>query len=402
MNAAQPDVHHVEHVERLKPREREGHKGDYGHVLVVGGSRGMAGAAALACNAALRSGAGLVTFAAPATAQLTIASLAPCATSVALACDATGLLAGEAEQQLAHAAGRCNVLAVGPGWGLGSAQKNLLAWALDQSKPVVCDADGLNNLAGLSGWEAVRKCPLVLTPHPGEMSRLTGADIAGIQAGREKIAREAVLDWAGPPQVGMPPFIVALKGAGTVVTDGRRVYVNDTGNPGMATGGAGDVLTGVIAALLAQGMLPFEAAALGVKVHGRAGDLAAEQLGELSVTALDILDCLPEALMEFAEMPEPSPRAPVRDAWPLEVEPDEPLAEPAEPLPPHPEPAEPAPPEPEAPVEPEHRAIPMPPGGRTSLPRPEDEPEDSGLPDATEPDKGNETAKDEDEPPAGT
>ncbi|MBS3734213.1 MAG: NAD(P)H-hydrate dehydratase [Phycisphaerae bacterium] len=292
------NVHRIETLELLPPRAPDGHKGDYGRVLVVGGSRGMVGAVALAANAALRGGAGLVTFAAPQPVQLTIAGLAPCATSIALACDDAGLLAPEAEQQLAGVAAGCDVFAVGCGWGVGSGQKDLLAWALGQSRPMVCDADGLNNLAGLSGWQTVRSCPLILTPHPGEMARLTGRDASDIQSDRETAARQAVLDWAGSPRPGCAPFVVVLKGAGTVVTDGRRVYVNDTGNPGMATGGAGDVLTGLIAALLGQGMLPFEAACLGVYAHGLAGDLAAAALGRLGLIASDLLDFLPAALEE--------------------------------------------------------------------------------------------------------
>ncbi|MFW6132917.1 MAG: NAD(P)H-hydrate dehydratase [Planctomycetota bacterium] len=292
------EIQHIETLELLGDRAADGHKGDYGRVLVVGGSRGMVGAVALAANAALRGGAGLVTFAAPDPVQPTIAALAPCATSIALACDDAQLLTDEAEQQLAAAAGRCDVLAVGCGWGVGAGQKDLLAWALGQSKPLVCDADGLNNLAGLTGWANVRACPLVLTPHPRELSRLTGRDVGDIQADRTAAAVRAVLDWAGPPAPGRAPLVVLLKGAGTVVTDGRRVYLNETGNPGMASGGTGDVLTGLVAALIGQGMLPFEATCLAAHVHGLAGDLAAEALGQVGMIASDLLDYLPAALGE--------------------------------------------------------------------------------------------------------
>ncbi|KKK90311.1 hypothetical protein LCGC14_2724320, partial [marine sediment metagenome] len=138
-----------------------------------------------------------------------------------------------------------------------------------------------------------RRCPLVLTPHPGEFSRLTDRTVKAIQSDRIGAAIDAVTSWADP--AGSSPILV-LKGAGTVVTDGRRVFVNGTGNPGMATGGTGDVLTGLIAAVIGQGLAPFDAACLGVHVHGAAGDLAAEELGEASLTAVDLIDLLPEAL----------------------------------------------------------------------------------------------------------
>ena len=279
---------------KLPPRARDGHKGDYGRVLVVGGSRGMMGAVALASNAALRGGAGLVTFAAPETVQLAIATLCPCATSVPLKC-AGGELSVEATRQLAEAAQRCDVLAMGPGMGVGQPQQGLVRAALAQPRPVVLDADGLNNLCRIESWQALRGCPLVLTPHPGEFARLTGRTAAEVQADREAAAVAAAREWAGNTAA---PLVCVPKGAGTVVTDGHRVYVNDTGNPGMATGGSGDVLTGVAAALLTQGLDPFGAACLAVRVHGRAGDLAAEALGEVSMMAVDLLEYLPAAVGE--------------------------------------------------------------------------------------------------------
>ena len=261
----------------------------------------MIGAVALAANGALRSGAGLVTFAAPQTVQLTIAALCPCATSVPLPCGSDGGLSAEAVRCAAAAAGNADVLAIGPGMGVGAVQKELLCWAIDGSKPLVVDADGLNNLSALLGWEQVRKCPLVLTPHPGEFSRLTGRSVRDIQADRQKAAVEAVRKWVGPPQEGEAPIICVLKGAGTVVTDGSKLYVNRTGNPGMASGGTGDVLTGMIAAFIAQGLEPLAAACLGAYVHGRAGDLAAAKLGQISMTAADLVEALPEAMKEAHE-----------------------------------------------------------------------------------------------------
>jgi len=292
----------VQRATRLRVRERDGHKGDYGRVLIVGGSRGMVGAVALASNAALRGGAGLVTFAAPAAIQLTVAGLCPCATSVPLPVDGDGQLTAEAVRVFRRAAEAADVIAVGPGMAVGGRQKDLLRAALEQTRPLVIDADGLNNLTGMDDWPALRRCPLVLTPHPGEFARLTGRAVADIQADRVNAAAKAVDRWI--QQQGrddLPPLVGVLKGAGTVVTDGRGVYVNDTGNPGMATGGSGDVLTGLIAALLAQVPAPFDAAVLGVWAHGRAGDLAARQLGETSLMASDLLDYLSAALRQAVE-----------------------------------------------------------------------------------------------------
>jgi len=292
-------VERVTSLPRLARRKREGHKGDFGRVLVVGGSRGMIGAVSLAANAALRGGAGLVTFAAPQPVQQTIASLCPCATSVALECDASGRLAAGAVRQVRQAAAGCDVLAVGPGMESGAVQQDLVRFVLSQPLPVVLDADGLNNLSAVADWPALRQCPLVLTPHPGEFARLTGRSVADIQAGRQAAVVAAARQWRPDPK--SPPLVVVLKGAGTIITDGRRVHLNDTGNPGMATGGSGDVLTGLAAALIGQGIPPFEAACLAVHIHGRAGDLAAEGVGEVSLIASDLLQFLPVAISERAE-----------------------------------------------------------------------------------------------------
>ena len=293
------EVQRVENPPSLPARRQDGHKGDYGRVLIVGGSRGMVGAVALAANAALRGGAGLVTFAAPETMQLAVAGLCPCATSVPLACGADGELAAEAVRQFYQAAGPMDVLAVGPGMDVGTRQQDLVRAALEQGKPLVVDADGLNNLVYLARWPAARRCPLILTPHPGEFARLTGRSVREIQADREGSAAAAARQWgaAGAPEA---PLAVLLKGAGTVITDGRRLRVNATGNPGMATGGSGDVLTGLVAALLAQGLAVFDAASLAAHLHGRAGDLAAEGLSQAGLIASDLLDFLPRAMKEIA------------------------------------------------------------------------------------------------------
>ena len=292
VDSEQP-VERVSCLPELAPRAPDAHKGHFGRVLVVGGSRGMVGAPALAANAALRGGAGLVTVAAPEIVQLTVASLCPCATSLALKCGADGDLAAQAARQVLTAAGRCDVLAVGPGMGVSAGAGQLVGAVLDLKKPVVFDADGLNNLARIDRWPERRRCPAVLTPHPGELATLTGRSIRDIQADREAAGVAAAREWVG--KTADVPLVVALKGAGTVVTDGRRVYLNQTGNPGMATGGAGDVLTGLLAALIGQGLGVFEAACLGAHLHGLAGDLAAEKFGQVAMIASDLLADLPEA-----------------------------------------------------------------------------------------------------------
>ena len=287
------DIERITQISGLPPRNKDAHKGNFGRVLVVGGSQGMIGAPALSGNAAFRGGAGLVTLAVPQTVQLAVASLCCCATSIPLKCDDDGLLDARAVPQVARAAESCDVLAVGPGMGVGTAQENIIRAVLAQGRPVVLDADGLNNLAAIPNWPELRNCPLVLTPHPGEFARLTGLDVTAIQSGRESVAIEAVTQWAGE---NCPPPICLLKGAGTVVTDATKVYVNDTGNPGMAGGGSGDVLTGLVAAFIGQGAEPFDAACLGARIHGLAGDLAAGELGEVSLTATDLIDYLPAAI----------------------------------------------------------------------------------------------------------
>lgn len=260
----------------LPRRSPDAHKGNNGRVLIVAGSRGMAGAAVLAANGAYRGGAGLVSLAVPEELVDTVASLQVCALVRAL--------------PLEPAAVEADVVAVGPGLGAAPATYELVRqivahWAL----PVVVDADGLNAFVELPDRLATGKSPRILTPHPGELARLTKSTAASINRTRQKSAEQAALKFKS---------IVVLKGQGTVITDGKRTRINKSGNPGMATGGTGDVLTGVIAALLAQGLSPFDAASLGVHLHGRAGDLAAEKLGIHSMMATDVLDHLPAAFLE--------------------------------------------------------------------------------------------------------
>ncbi len=289
MNAPPADVPPA----TLPRRNRDGHKGDYGRVLVVGGSRGMPGAPALAASAALRGGAGLVTMAVPEPVQLAAAAICPCATSIPLPVDADGRLAREALPAITAAANRSDVVAAGPGFSTGPDRAAVVAALLAADRPLVLDADGLNTLAGIDGWPDRRRCPLLLTPHPGEFSRLTGTAVAEIQADREQHARRAAAVWAAGSD---RPLVLLLKGRGTVITDGAATYINPTGNPGMASGGSGDVLTGLAAALIVQCGDPATAARLAAWIHGRAGDLAAADLTEVSTTARDLLDYLPRAV----------------------------------------------------------------------------------------------------------
>ena len=252
----------------------------------------MIGAPVFTASAALRAGAGLVKMALPKSIQLTCASLEPCATSLALPETGAGTFAATAITKITTAAKDHDVVAVGPGLDKSTALTKLLAAIIAlKNKPVVIDADGLNNLCNVRDWPKKARAKLVLTPHPGEADNLW---TSLKKSTWPKNRRDAALELAQSCRQ-----IVVLKGAGTVVTDGSRLYVNKTGNPGMATGGTGDVLTGVIAALIGQGLDLFEAAVLGVYLHGRAGDLAAEMTGQVSLTARDLLDVLPDAFRQI-------------------------------------------------------------------------------------------------------
>ncbi len=249
----------------LAPRGRTAHKGHFGHVLVIGGELGMGGAARLAGEAALKSGAGLVSVA-------TRGEHVP------------GLVAGRPElmargverpEELAPLVERATVIALGPGLGTGEWGRALWEAALDTGLPLVLDADGLNLLAEFRRERA----DWILTPHPGEAARLLGCDTAAVQADRPAAVREIAQACRA---------VVVLKGAGSLVAapDGR-LRLCDRGNPGMATGGMGDVLTGLVAGLLAQGLEPFDAAAAATALHARAADRAAAG-GERGLAASDL------------------------------------------------------------------------------------------------------------------
>ena len=278
----------VTQLPRLAPRRPDSNKGDYGRVLVLAGSRGMAGAGVLCASAALRAGAGLVKLAVPRELWPIVALGNPCVMSAGLAQDEDGHFGSEALSEALQLAAAHDVVAVGPGIGRSPELAHLIKRLLAKhAGPIVLDADGLNNLADDAAALGQHAGTLVITPHPGEFARLLRTDTANVQANR----RELAVNFARTHRL-----IVVLKGHGTLVTDGQRLYVNTTGNPGMATAGSGDVLTGIIAALIGQGLTPFEAAQLGVHVHGLAGDLADAVLGQVSLIATDLIDYLPRAL----------------------------------------------------------------------------------------------------------
>jgi NAD(P)H-hydrate epimerase len=251
----------------------------------------MSGAAALAGRAALRAGAGLVRVATPKSVLPIVAAVEPSFTTIALPEDSAGRISAKATNVVLEAVGENDAVAFGPGIGISGALRSILETLLEQeSLKLVIDADGLNNLAGVKNWPARLKANLILTPHPGEMKRLFSSLL------REELPtdrQQQALQLARQTHT-----IVVLKGAGTVVTDGEKVYINKTGNPGMATAGSGDVLTGVITALLGQGLNDFDAAVLGVYIHGLAGDIAAEKLGQVSMMTTDIIDSLPGAFLK--------------------------------------------------------------------------------------------------------
>jgi NAD(P)H-hydrate epimerase len=281
----------IKTIPKLKPREPDAHKGDFGKVCIIGGSIGMSGAAALAGRAALRSGAGLVRVAVPESILPIVASIEPSYTTIPLAEDSEGRISAKAINTILDAANENDCLAFGPGIGTSSALHSILETLIERENlRLLIDADGLNNLSTINGWPDKLKANLILTPHPGEMKRLWSGLF------REKLPSDRC-DQAGK-LAQRTKTIVALKGAGTVVTDGQKVYVNKTGNPGMATAGSGDVLTGVITALMGQGFSNFDAAVLGVHIHGLAGDIAAERLGQVSLMATDIIDSLPNAFLQ--------------------------------------------------------------------------------------------------------
>jgi len=286
-----PDVSGHKLLPPLSPRPAESHKGDYGSVLVVAGSRGLTGAAVMASRAALRAGAGLVTLACAEELNDIFEIKLTEVMTIALPGSPNGTIGIKALPELVSLHERFDVVLIGPGLGLNDQTRELVrGFVMACRRPVVIDADGLNALAG--GVDALgavaSRC--VITPHPGEMARLCARSVADVLADPPGVA----VEFAGRFKA-----VVALKTHRSVVTDGETVYVNDTGNPGMASAGTGDVLAGMIAAFVGQGIESLSAAALGVYLHGLAGDLARDRKGEVSMIAGDVLDALPEAIMRY-------------------------------------------------------------------------------------------------------
>lgn len=288
---------------RLPERDPVSHKGDFGRAMLIGGSRGMAGAAAMAGLACLRGGAGLVTIATPRSAAPAVAAFSPAYTTMPLVEDDEGRAHWANASEFDRLASDYDAWAIGPGLGPVDAAAALTAHLYASwLAPVVVDADGLN---GLARYEETRgplldrpAGPRVLTPHPGEFARLVGdAGLAAMATGGDQPRVEAARVLAARDDSG--GTVVVLKGHRSVVTDGQRYAINPTGNPGMATGGCGDVLTGLITALLCQGLPPLDAARLAVYAHGLAGDLAAAEFGQVSLIATDLIAYLPKALMSL-------------------------------------------------------------------------------------------------------
>jgi NAD(P)H-hydrate epimerase len=283
----------VTQLPRLAPRAADSNKGTFGRVLLVAGSRGMSGAAVLCGSGALRGGAGLVYLAVPETILPIVATANPCYLTAPLPADANGQFSKRAEAWVLSLAQGKDVLALGPGLGPGRAITALVLGVLGQVPlPLVLDADALNALQEHTDSLRGRKAATVLTPHPGEFARLLGCDVPTVQARRQELAVRFAADLG---------VVLVLKGHRTIVTDGRRCYINGTGNPGMATGGTGDVLTGLLAALLGQGLEAFAAAQLAVYLHGLAGDLARDDRGEVSLIATDLIEYLPRAFRALSQ-----------------------------------------------------------------------------------------------------
>ncbi len=280
-------------IKKFPKRQSATNKGDFGHALVIAGSSGYTGAAYLTSQAALLSGVGLVTLAVGRSlyeimaTKLTEVMVRPFFETRDLS------LSLLAEKELLAFSEKCNCLAIGPGISQNKETQSLIRNIIAKvEKPVVLDADGINAFAVHSELLKNVKSSLVLTPHPGEMARLIGKERDEIQKNRKDVA----LGFASEYNT-----VLVLKGHETVVASpGGEYYINQTGNPGMATGGTGDVLTGIITGFIAQGITPFEASILAVYFHGLAGDLVAKEKGLLSLIATDILNKLPEALKVLA------------------------------------------------------------------------------------------------------
>jgi NAD(P)H-hydrate epimerase len=292
----------------VPPRRRNSFKGDYGHVLIIAGSRGKTGAAMLTAEACLRTGSGLVTIGVPETLLDIFQSRVLEEMTLPLKDRGDGTLdAGAIDTILNFASKNADVIAIGPGIGITPDTGNIMKRiVLSSAVPVVIDADGLNAISDSREIFSKAKSPVIITPHPGEMARLLRQKSEGTKQKVNKVIRSSIQDIEQDRIETAVSFAketgvyVVLKGVPTIVaTPEGSAYINTTGNPGMATGGSGDVLTGIIASLAGQGLDPAAAAVLGVYLHGLAGDTAASVFGEHSLIASDIISALPEAFISL-------------------------------------------------------------------------------------------------------
>ncbi|MFA5165110.1 MAG: NAD(P)H-hydrate dehydratase [Candidatus Omnitrophota bacterium] len=279
---------------KLPKRKKETNKGDYGHVFIIAGAPGFTGAAALCSKAALLCGSGLATLGIAKGLNTVLARKLTEVMTKPLPETKAGTLSEKAFPQIMEFSKKADCVAIGPGLSQEpGTQKLVRKLIVSLKKSIVLDADGLNAIKGYTLLLKRAHAPVVVTPHPGEMARLTGLPVNAISGDKERVAKT----FANKYNV-----VCVLKGNRTVVArPGGKSYVNKTGNPGMAKGGTGDVLTGMIASFIGQGIGPFEAASLGVYLHGKAGDLAAKEKGQASMLASDLLDKIPEAIKSLSK-----------------------------------------------------------------------------------------------------
>lgn len=312
-----PDLDFLRSLPEFPIRSPFGHKGTYGTSVLIGGSRGMSGSISLAGRAALVAGSGLVRLLIPDRILETVAALTPEYTMIPLLNDDAGKISFQAREEIETELLTASAVGLGPGLGR-SPELNVLVPELffETAAPMVLDADALNALSATLFQQASGRQPnvqerrpkgiRVLTPHPGEFARMTGIKPPADTAGRQTAARQFILKYQTLfPDSGscsVPPLFLVLKGHETIITDGRELFVNKTGNPGMGTAGSGDVLTGILTALLAQKLAPMTAVRLAVALHGLAGDCAASVLPMESITATDLIRFFPAALAYFRSL----------------------------------------------------------------------------------------------------
>ncbi|MEK7224893.1 MAG: NAD(P)H-hydrate dehydratase [Bacteroidota bacterium] len=275
---------------RLLQRKAKTHKGDYGHILILAGSGRFSGAALLCAEAAMRAGAGLVTLGIPKSINLALIKIKPREVmTLPLAETKEGTLSGSAFTKISSMFKQIDVLIIGPGLGNSKSTHALIRKVINKcDHPMVIDADALNAISKNLKILRSHKSEIVLTPHEKEFSRLFGLNISEVQKNRKLIAQNYAKYYNN---------VIILKGHNSIVADGRgKLYINKTGNPGMATAGSGDVLSGIAGAFLAQGLDAFSAAKYATYIHGLAGDLAAKDKTQMGLIASDIINRIPDAL----------------------------------------------------------------------------------------------------------